>query len=101
MLNPIFRGKFGRSAADQFSKDMHFKRMHGKLSSVNQNEEHLISQKAQEVFGSRTSFTEKEFEEKVLNPLRLNRNDILDSGEVDEIDKGFNFKYHSKRVDND
>lgn len=92
-------GKFGRSAAKQIFRDVHQLRIHGKLPNINSAEEKQIIEKTKEVFGDSPSFTEYEFEKKVLNPLRIRKNDFLSHNEVDQIDKGLNLKDHTNRIE--
>lgn len=98
-MDSYVRGKFGRSAAKEIARKIHMDRIHGKLPNISAAEEKQIVERTIKEFGPNAlKFRERDFQERVLNPLRIRHNDLLDKDEVNSVDKNLGLKQHSKRV---
>lgn len=98
-MTTFIRGKFGRSAAKEIAKKIHLDRIHGKLPNISAAEEKQIVEKTIKEFGADTyKFRERDFQERVLNPLRIRQNDMLSKDEVNSVDKDLGLKEHTNRT---
>ncbi|MBU3924312.1 MAG: hypothetical protein V1732_03225 [Patescibacteria group bacterium] len=102
-ISSYLRGKKGRSAIDELARNIHRDRIHGKIN-MNAKEEKLLIEKARAAYdkeGERGLYKirEKDFERKVLNPLRLDRNDLLERDEVDSIASRYGIEHRTDKAD--
>ena len=98
-MDRYLEGKFGRSAISEFARKLHLDRIHGKLPHISEAREKQIIEKATKEFGPKAfKIRERDFEERVLNPLRIHSDDLFTPEEVDEVDKDFGFKEHTGRI---
>lgn len=96
-------GKFGRPATKQIAKFMREKRVReGKLPNISAREEKQIIERTAKVFtrNGRAPYRikERDFEKEILNPLRIRKDDRLDTGEVNQIESVFGLTDHTKQV---
>lgn len=97
MVNYI-RGKFGRSASEQFAKDLRRQSRFGKLPSINKKEREQVIEMVEKVFKGKTKFKQSDLEKEVLNRLRISHKDLLDSKEIGEVDRVMGLTDHSKKI---
>lgn len=99
----FIRGKFSRDAISEIKRKMHLDRVrYGKLPNINAKEEKQIIERTVKVFTkdgkAPYKIKERDFEKEILNPLRIKHDDLLDSKEIDEFDRGFGLTEHTKKI---
>lgn len=104
-ISPYLRGKNGRSAIDELARNIHRDRIHGKIN-MNAKEEKLLIEKARAAYdkeGERGLYKirEKDFERDVLNPLRMDPNDLLEREEVDRLANRYGIEHRTNKVSSD
>lgn len=96
-------GKFGRDAIQQFSRDIHLKRISGKLDITPKMEKQIV-ERTKKVFEKNDKaplrIRERDLQKEVLNVLRIKHDDAFSPKNVEDIDKGFGFTEHTKEIGN-
>ncbi len=101
-ISPSMRGSHGRGAIGDLARKIHQDRIHGRIK-ISAREEELLIKKATERFvkdgKDPYKIREKDFEREVLNPLRMDRNDLLESGEVDSLADRYGIEHRTNKAE--
>lgn len=100
-ISQFMRGAHGRGAVGDLARKIHQDRIRGRIK-ISAREEAALIKKATERFvkdgKDPYKIREKDFERDVLNPLRVDRTDLLESDEVDKLAEHYGIEHRTEKM---
>lgn len=104
--SPFMRGRSTaggtRGAIGEFARKLHQDRIHGRVKITARQEKELVDTATEEFVKNGKDpykIREKDFEKHVLNRLRMDKNDLLETEDVNKLSQRYGIEHRTDKVD--